>query len=63
MPFLLLVLLYVALCVPCLSWLVARAERTPWPWDYLLVVGCCLGWFLGWGVLVGWVMTWDLSSR
>ena len=28
-------------------------------YDYLLVVVCCLGWFLGWGMAGALLMTWD----
>jgi len=51
--------LHCCLLIPCLSWLVRTAERLPWGWDYLLVVVCCLGWFLGWGMAGALLMTWD----
>ena len=59
MPLIALTLLYLALVVPCLSWLVRTAERLPYGWDYLLVVVCCLAWFLGWGMVGALLMTWD----
>ncbi len=55
MPLIALTLLYLALVVPCLRWLVRTAERLPYGWDYLLVVVCCLAWFLVGALL----MTWD----